>query len=73
MRWNATFSRNPPEPAFVARGTTAKKDARRLAGELITIDHGQFRTAFRKSPMRRAKLTELLGTTGGAFEKRLKR
>lgn len=53
--WNVSFARELREPAFVARPAVAGKDARTLAGELLMMDEEEFRAAFRRSPMKRAK------------------
>jgi epoxyqueuosine reductase QueG len=53
------FSRDATEVAFAAREFIAGKDARTLATEVLAMDDEQFRTAFRKSPIKRAKLRGL--------------
>ena len=57
--WNVKFSRDATEPAFAARAVIAGKDALTLAREILTMDEDAFRAAFRKSPMKRAKLRGL--------------
>jgi epoxyqueuosine reductase len=57
--WNVKFSRDATEPAFAARDVIAGKDARTLAEELLVMSREDFSAAFRKSPMKRAKLTGL--------------
>jgi epoxyqueuosine reductase len=58
--WNEKFSRGLPEGSpFVAREFIAGKSARILAAEILALDDQGFRAAFRKSPMRRAKLRGL--------------
>jgi len=47
------------EPAFAAREVLAGKDARTLAREILAMNDEDFRTAFRGSPMKRAKLRGL--------------
>ena len=54
--WNVRFAQELKEPAFVAREAIAGKDARTLARDLLAMDEGRFRDAFRSSPMKRAKL-----------------
>ncbi len=54
--WNVKFARNATEPAFAAREVIAGKDARTLATEILVMDEEQFIAAFRKSPMKRAKV-----------------
>jgi epoxyqueuosine reductase len=58
--WNVRFSReladeSPFKPREVLRG----KDARTLARELLAMTQKEFSAAFRKSPMKRAKLRRL--------------
>ncbi|HEU5174028.1 MAG TPA: tRNA epoxyqueuosine(34) reductase QueG [Gemmatimonadaceae bacterium] len=58
--WNIRFSReladdSPFKPREVLRG----KDARTLARELLAMSQEEFSAAFRKSPMKRAKLRGL--------------
>lgn len=57
--WNVKFSRDATEPAFVAREVVAGKDARTLATEILAMGQEEFSAAFRKSPMKRAKLAGL--------------
>jgi epoxyqueuosine reductase len=57
--WNIRFSRGLTEPAFAPREVIAKKDARTLAREILAMDDDDFRTAFKGSPMKRAKLRGL--------------
>ena len=44
---------------FHARDFVAGKDAMTLARDSLALDHEQFNAAFRKSPMKRAKLAGL--------------
>jgi epoxyqueuosine reductase len=53
--WNHKFSTEAREPAFAPRAAIAGKDARTLAREILAMDDEQFRTAFRNSPIKRAK------------------
>ena len=69
--WNARFSRELRVDAFRPRPALASKDARALAVELLQISDEDFRSYFRGSPMKRAKLRGLqrnaavaLGNTG---------
>jgi epoxyqueuosine reductase len=70
--WNEKFSRPLPEGSpFSAREAIAGKDARTLAGELLAMTQEEFSERFRRSPMKRAKLSGLkrnaavvLGNTG---------
>jgi epoxyqueuosine reductase len=57
--WNVTFAQELREPAFEPRAAIAGKDARTLAGELIAMTQEEFSVAFRRSPMKRAKLVGL--------------
>jgi epoxyqueuosine reductase len=57
--WNARFSRDLREPAFQPRAAIRGKDARTLAREILAMDDEQFRRAFKRSPMKRAKLRGL--------------
>lgn len=56
---NVKFSRDATESAFAPREFIAGKDARTLAGEILSIDEETFRTVFKKSPIKRAKLAGL--------------
>lgn len=47
------------EPAFAPREVLAGKDARTLAREILAMNDEDFRTAFKGSPMKRAKLRGL--------------
>jgi epoxyqueuosine reductase QueG len=44
---------------FRARPFLGGKDAATLATDILSLDQEQFRTAFRKSPVKRAKLAGL--------------
>jgi epoxyqueuosine reductase len=57
--WNEKFARPLREPSFAPRAAIAGKDARTLAREILEMDDESFRTAFKSSPMRRAKLRGL--------------
>ncbi|MCR4341652.1 MAG: tRNA epoxyqueuosine(34) reductase QueG [Gemmatimonadaceae bacterium] len=57
--WNVRFATDAREPAFAARQGIAGKDARTLALQILGMDDATFRAAFRKSPMKRAKLQGL--------------
>ena len=58
--WNVRFSRElPDESPFRPREILASKDARTLARELLAMSQEEFSAAFRKSPMKRAKLAGL--------------
>jgi epoxyqueuosine reductase len=57
--WNVRFAQELKEPAFAAREAIAGKDARTLAREILAMSDEDFRTAFRGSPMKRAKLRGL--------------
>ncbi|HET8769416.1 MAG TPA: tRNA epoxyqueuosine(34) reductase QueG [Gemmatimonadaceae bacterium] len=57
--WNARFAQELKEPAFAARDVIAHKSARALADVLLEMDDESYRTAFKGSAMRRAKLAGL--------------
>ena len=57
--WNVKFSRDATEVTFAAREIVADKDARTLAVEILAMSQEEFTAAFRKSPMKRAKLAGL--------------
>ena len=58
--WNVRFARELPAGSpFQPREALAGKDARRLSMELLAMSQEQFSAAFRKSPMKRAKLDGL--------------
>jgi epoxyqueuosine reductase len=53
--YNVKFARELREPAFAARAAIRDKTAETLARDLLAIGDEEFRTAFSKSPMKRAK------------------
>ncbi len=58
--WNVKFSEELADDSpFRAREFIAGKDAVTLATDILTLDQEQFSAAFRKSPMKRAKLPGL--------------
>ena len=57
--WNIKFARELTEPSFAPRAALVGKDARTLARELLVMSQEEFSTAFKGSPMKRAKLREL--------------
>jgi epoxyqueuosine reductase len=57
--WNARFSQPLREPAFAARGALGTRGARALAREILAMSAPEFSTAFKGSPMKRAKLRGL--------------
>jgi len=57
--WNVKFSKDATEPAFKPRAFLAEKDARTLAVDLLAMSQAESGAAFRKSPMKRAKLAGL--------------
>lgn len=57
--WNVKFSRGATESGFAAREVIAGKDALTLATDLLAMSQEEFSSAFRKSPMKRAKLAGL--------------
>ena len=69
--WNTRFSRTLSEDSLQPRQRLASKDARALAIDILRLDDESFRSSFRGSPMKRAKLRGLkrnaavaLGNTG---------
>jgi epoxyqueuosine reductase len=66
--WNEKFSRALPEGSpFAAREAIAGKDARTLAGELLAMTQEEFSERFRRSPMKRAKLSGLKRNAAGVL------
>ena len=57
--WNERFAQELKEPAFAPREALVDKDARTLARELLAMSQEEFSTAFKGSPMKRAKLRGL--------------
>ena len=58
--WNVKFSRVlPDESPYRPRSALGGKDARTVALEILALDGAAFSTAFRGSPMKRAKLRGL--------------
>lgn len=58
--WNVRFARDIAEDSpFWPREVLGAKDARTLARELLAMPQEEFSAAFRKSPMKRAKLQGL--------------
>ncbi|MBC7564114.1 MAG: hypothetical protein H7305_14500 [Gemmatimonadaceae bacterium] len=58
--WNRKFSVELADDSpFRAREFIAGKDAVTLATDILVLDQEQFSAAFRKSPMKRAKLAGL--------------
>jgi epoxyqueuosine reductase len=62
--WNESFAQELREPAFRPRAAIAGKDARTLAREILAMTQEEFSAAFRKSPMKRAKLAGLKRNAG---------
>ena len=59
--WNQRFARELPEGSpFTPREFIAGKDARTLAHDLLQLSQEEFSAAFRRSPMKRAKLHGLV-------------
>ncbi len=58
--WNVKFAQELADDSpFKPRAFIAGKDAATLATDILTLDQEQFSAAFRKSPMKRAKLAGL--------------
>src|SRR5687768_15704755 len=73
--FNVKFARELREPAFPPREALAGKDARQLERELLGMSQSDFSAAFKRSPMKRAKLRGLkrnaavvLGNVGAAAD-----
>ncbi len=56
MKFSQALAEDSP---FRAREFIARKDAQTLATDILSLDQEQFSAAFRKSPMKRAKLAGL--------------
>ena len=66
--WNVKFSQALAEDSpFRAREFIAGKDAVTLARDILALDQDAFSAAFRKSPMKRAKLAGLQRNAAVAF------
>ena len=57
--WNVTFARDLAEAAFEPRDALSTKGAAQLSQEILETTDEDFRVAFRRSPMKRAKLSGL--------------
>jgi epoxyqueuosine reductase len=57
--WNQKFARPVREDAFRPRPAVAGKDARTLARDILALSDDEFKTAYKNSPMKRAKLRGL--------------
>ena len=57
--WNQKFAQPVKEPMFEARAAIAGKDARTLAAEILAMSEDEFRSAFKGSAMKRAKVAGL--------------
>ncbi len=57
--YNIKFAPELKEQAFAPRLVIAGKDTRTLAREILAMSQEEFATAFRRSPMKRAKLRGL--------------
>lgn len=57
--WNVRFATELREPAFAANEAVGEKNAATLAREITAMTDADFATAFRGSPMKRAKLRGL--------------
>ena len=76
--WNARFAQELQTPEFAPREFLANKDARQLARDVLGMTQAEFSTAFKGSPMKRAKLRGLkrnaavaLGNVGTADDARV--
>ena len=67
--WNVKFSQTLADDSpFGAREFIAGKDSLTLARDMLALDQEQFSAAFRKSPMKRAKLARLRRNSAVALE-----
>ncbi|MDQ6688887.1 MAG: tRNA epoxyqueuosine(34) reductase QueG [Gemmatimonadota bacterium] len=66
--YNIKFARELQEPAFAARQVIRDKDFETLARELIAMEDDEFRSAFKGSPMKRAKRRGLARNAGVVLE-----
>jgi epoxyqueuosine reductase QueG len=66
--WNIKFAREVKEPSFLPRAVIGEKDAETLAAEILAISGDEFRTAFKSSAMKRAKLGGLRRNAAVALE-----
>jgi hypothetical protein len=67
--WNVMFSRELAEGSpFRARAFLDGKDSVTLARDICALDQEQFSAAFRKSPMKRAKLVGIRRNAAVALE-----
>jgi epoxyqueuosine reductase len=57
--WNVSFARELAEPAFAPRSEIGQREAPDLARDILEMSQEEFSTAFRGSPMKRAKLAGL--------------
>jgi epoxyqueuosine reductase len=57
--WNVSFARELRVPELAPREMLASNDARTIARELLAMTQAEFSTAFKGSPMKRAKLRGL--------------
>ncbi len=57
--YNIKFAQELKEQAFAPREVIAEKDARTLAREILAMSQEEFAAAFRRSPVKRAKLRGL--------------
>ena len=64
MKFSQALADDSP---FRAREFIARKDAVTLATDILALNQDAFSTAFRKSPMKRAKLRGLRRNAGAVF------
>jgi epoxyqueuosine reductase len=62
--YNVKFARELREPAFAAREPIRDKSPEALARDLLAMSDEEFRSAFRRSPMKRAKRRGLARNAG---------
>jgi epoxyqueuosine reductase len=71
--WNVSFARELAEPAFEPRDAVAAKTAVQLSQDILDTTDEDFRIAFRRSPMKRAKLAGLRRNAGIVLENERRR
>ena len=67
--WNVKFAREVKEPRFEARAAIAGKDAKKLATEILAMGEDEFRSAFKGSAMKPAKVAGLKRSAAVVLDK----
>lgn len=66
---NVKFAQEVQEPRFEKGAVFADKDARTLATAILAMSEDEFRTAFKGSPMKRAKLAGVRRNAGVVLQR----